>query len=395
MRLLTTTAILAVLSAAPAMADDPVRIGVLLGFTGPVESLMPDIAASAELAMREASESGAFLGGRSVVPVRADSTCVDSGAATAAATRLVTSDGVAAIVGADCSGVTGAVVNNVSVPNGVLTISPSATSPALTSLASDGLFFRTAPSDARQGEVLADAVIAQGIMRVAVTYTNNDYGVGLAESFAAAYAARGGQIAISTAHEDGKADYSSEVGALAAAGADHLVVFGYVDQGGSAIIRTALDTGAFEQFILADGMMNDSLTERFGSEIDGSFGTVPGADDAQSASFETLAAAGGIAGTGPYRGEGYDAAALIVLAMQAAGSADRAAIAQHVLDVANGPGEPIMAGEIAKGLQILAEGGQIDYVGATGVELSSAGDAAGTYKEMLISGGIREFVQIR
>jgi len=63
--------------------------------------------------------------------VRADSTCIDSAAATAAAERLITDDGIVAIMGADCSGVTGAVLSNVAVPNGVPMVSPSATSPAL------------------------------------------------------------------------------------------------------------------------------------------------------------------------------------------------------------------------------------------------------------------------
>ena len=84
-------------------------------------------------------------------------------------------------MGADCSGVTGAVLSNVAVPNGVPMISPSATSPALTTAEDNGLFFRTAPSDARGGEVLADITSDRGISSVAITYVNTDYGVGLAD----------------------------------------------------------------------------------------------------------------------------------------------------------------------------------------------------------------------
>ena len=64
--------------------------------------------------------------------VRADSTCIDAAAATAAAERLITAEGVKGIIGGDCSGVTGAVLQNVARPNGIVMISPSATSPALT-----------------------------------------------------------------------------------------------------------------------------------------------------------------------------------------------------------------------------------------------------------------------
>ncbi len=183
-----------------------VKIGIILGFTGPIESLTPSMADGAELAMKEVTDSGLLLDGAMVTPVRADSTCIDAGAATAAAERLVTSDGVSGIMGADCSGVTGAILSNVAVPNGVVMISPSATSPALSTAEDNGLFFRTAPSDARQGQVMTEVLMEEGIKEVAVTYTNNDYGKGLADSFQAAFEAAGGTVTINAAHEDGKAD---------------------------------------------------------------------------------------------------------------------------------------------------------------------------------------------
>ena len=372
-----------------------VKVGVILGFTGPIESLTPPMAASAELAMKEISDSGAFLGGKVMMPVRGDSTCIDAAAATAAAERLVTAEGVAAIFGADCSGVTIAITNNVAVPNGVVIISPSATSPALTTIEDNGLFFRTAPSDARQGQVLAEVLIERGINEVAVTYTNNDYGKGLEGSFGAAFSALGGTVAISAAHEDGKGDYSAEVGALAASGAEHLAVFGYVDQGGKGIIQTSVDTGAFENFIVADGMIGDSLIEAIGDALTGTVGTAPGSASAGAAAFVELAAANGVDGDGPFRGESYDAAALIALSMQAAGTADRGAAASKVLEVANAPGEQIGPGELGKALQILADGGDVDYQGATNVELTDVGEAAGSYAVMEVEGGAFVTKEIR
>ncbi|MEC8292758.1 MAG: ABC transporter substrate-binding protein [Pseudomonadota bacterium] len=384
------------LMAGGAMADDhAVKLGIILGFTGPIESLTPAMAGGAELAMSEVSESGKLLGGKTVVPVRADSTCIDSGAATAAAERLVTSDGVKGIMGADCSGVTGAVLSNVALANGIVMISPSATSPALSAAEDNGLFFRTAPSDARQGQVLADVLMEKGISEVAVTYTNNDYGKGLADSFAAAYAAAGGTVTTTTAHEDGKADYSAEVGALASAGGDALVVAGYVDQGGPGVIRAALDTGAFDTFVLPDGMIGPNLETTFGDEIEGSIGTAPGSDAADASMVVEKVTATGVDASGPYVGESYDAAALIMLAMQAAGSVEPGDYKSKVEMVANAPGEKIYPGELAKGLEILAAGGDIDYVGATAVELIGPGEAAGGYREIEVQGGKLETVKYR
>ena len=94
-------------SVATAAAED-IKLGVFLGFTGPIESLVANMGPGAELAIKEVSDSGALLDGSTVTAVRGDTTCVDAAAATAAAERLITSDGVKAIVGGDCSGVTGA-----------------------------------------------------------------------------------------------------------------------------------------------------------------------------------------------------------------------------------------------------------------------------------------------
>lgn len=386
-RILATAAAIA-LGAGPVAADghSMVKIGVILGFTGPIESLAPHMASGAELAISEVSKSGKLLGGKKAESVRADSTCTDSAVATSAAERLVTADGVSGIMGADCSGVTGAVLANVARPNGMVMISPSATSPGLSTAEDDGLFFRTAPSDARQGDVMAEFLINDGVRRVAVTYTNNDYGKGLADAFAAAYGKLGGRITVSAAHEDDKADYSAEMAALAAAGGSRLVVIGYADTGGSKIVQAALDSGAFDTFHFPDGMVSASLTDRFGRDLDGSTGQYPSSDGPGSDAYARIVG-GAWDPKSAYSPESYDAAALLLLAMQSAGSDDPARYKSHVTKVANAPGEKIMPGQLAKALDILAAGGDVDYVGASAVELIGPGESAGGYRTFDISGG--------
>ena len=363
-----------------------IKMGIILGFTGPIESLTPAMAASAELAFNEASDSGSLLGGKKIKVERADSTCVDSAAATSAAEGLV-SNGVVAIMGADCSGVTGAIASNVAVPNGVVMISPSATSPGLTTLEDKGYFFRTAPSDARGGQILADITKDRGVKSVAITYTNNDYGKGLADVYKAAVEAHGIKVTTSAAHEDGKADYAAEVATLASAGGDAVAVIGYLDQGGKGIIQGSLDSGAFDTFILSDGMIGDSLTDNFGKALNKSFGSIPGSTGKGAGVFAKVAKAGGIDSSGPYTGESYDAAALITLAMQAGGKADRATIQKNVMSVANAPGTKIYPGQLKKALDLLSKGKAVNYEGATGVEFTDVGEAFGSFLEKEIKGG--------
>ena len=370
----------------PSFADN-VKIGIILGFTGPIESLAPVMAKSAELAISEVNKTGIFMDGKTkITAVRADSTCVDAAAATAAAERLITSDKVNAIMGADCSGVTTAVLQNVAMPNGIVMISPSATSPALSTLPDNGLFFRTSPSDARQGEVVAEMLTEKGFKSAAMTHTNNDYGKGLADSIKRNFESRGGKITIVAAHEDGKGDYSAEVAALAQASGDILIVAGYLDQGGKGIIQTSLDIGAFDKFFLPDGMIGDALPKAIGSDLNGSIGSVPGTDSPGASKYSDLAKANGFK-SGPYGPESYDGAALIMLAMEASKSTNSNVFKKYVMDVANAPGVKIYPGELSKAIKLIKEGKAIDYVGATDLEFVGSGESSGSFAEILIDNG--------
>ena len=257
----------------------------------------------------------------------------------------------------------------------------------MTDLKDNGYFFRTAPSDARGGQVLADITKDRKVKSIAVTHTNNDYGKGLADVYVAAVKAHGINVTVVTAHEEGKGDYGAEVATLAAAGGDALAVLGYLDQAGGSIIDGSLDSGAFDVFVLSDGMIGDSLTDRFGNDLNKSFGSLPGSMGKGATIFKDVAGAAGIDSSGPYTSESYDAAALIVLAMQAGGKADRGTVQANVMSVANAPGEKIYPGELKKALDLLASGKAVNYEGASSVELTDVGEASGAFIEKEIKGG--------
>ena len=371
-----------VLSATMATAS-AVNVGELQGFTGPLESMIGPMSGGANLAVTEVNASGKYLYG-TIEVVQGDSKCIDADAAVAEGERLINDENVMAIMGPNCSGVTGAFVSNVGMPNGVVNISPSATSPALTDIVDNGYFFRTAPSDARQGQVLADIAMSRGQSDMAVTYTNDDYGKGLADAFVTAYEAAGGTVTVISGHENDKADYSADVAALSAGGSATLAVLGYADTGGKGILAASEDTGAFTDYVFADGMMSATTSGAVG---DGSWGTMPAPSADLLASWLAVAEAGGVAGAEVFAAESYDAMALIILASQAAGGTDRAAIQAEVMNVANGPGIQCNAGELGDCLKYISGGLVVDYVGATGVEFTSVGEGKGSYAEQEIIGG--------
>ena len=108
-----------------------------------------------------------------------------------------------------------------------------------------------------------------------------------------------------------------------------------------------------------------------------------------------MATEAGINPTGIYTGESYDAAALMILAMAKAGSTSAADYAGEIMNIANAPGEQILPGELGKALELIEAGEEIDYVGATAVELIEPGESAGTFKEIEIKDGAIETVGFR
>src|SRR5690606_14949730 len=196
-----TAAVAATTLAIGSMAHAEVKIGFLGGFTGGIETLTPPMFDGAELASTHVNAQGGLLDGQDIVMPTGDTTRGDASAASNAADRMVNTEQVTALVGPLCNGATVAAAYEVAIPAGVTMVSPASTAPAVTTLDDNDLVFRTVPSDAYQGEVLAKLLLEKGIDEVAVTYVNNDYGRGLAGAFKEGFEAGGGSVLENLAHE--------------------------------------------------------------------------------------------------------------------------------------------------------------------------------------------------
>ena len=379
----------AMLAQAAAGAD--VKIGFLGGFTGPIESLVPPIYEGAKLAVTQVNEQGGVLGGRNLAIPSGDTTCADATAAANAADRLVNTENVLGIVGALCSGATISAANNAALPGGVVVVSPASTSPAITTMEDKDLVFRTTPSDAYQGAVMARLLKSKGIDDIAITYVNNDYGKGFADSLDAAFKGVGGTVSAKEAHEDKKADYRSELGSLASSGAGTLVVLAYGDGSGQTIIRQALEGGDFSRFVGGDGMVGDALVEAIGGDrLEGMISTRPGTPEIPGADkFKMAAKAAELDPGAAFAAQAYDAAFLLALAIEKNGKAERAGLNTALREVASAPGEVIMPGEWSKAVELIKSGKDVNYEGATGShEFDEAGDVAGVIVEMMVKDGM-------
>jgi ABC-type branched-subunit amino acid transport system substrate-binding protein len=388
----------ALLGTAGAQEGEALRIGTLFPFTGDLSDFGPNFFNAAELAVTEINEAGG-VNGAPVELIRGD-TATAPQQAVEEARRLVDIENVAALVGPAGSGEALPVVESVAGPDGVLVISPSATSPALTTVNDNDFFFRTPISDAAQGVVMADLAREQGYASACILYVNNAYGQGLAETFAERFTAEGGTITGQVPHEQEQASYASELASCTETTPDVLIGASYPESGG-VYLRELVESGATPALILSDGLRSDQMFQEVGADaFQGVLGTAAGsvetpAGEAFVAAYE--AAYGELPST-PYLRELYDAVYVIALAAEAAGSNDRTAIRDALRDVAAG-GEAIAPGAegFAAAVEALAAGDDIDYQGASGtVDFDAAGDIAqGTIVIWQVSGDTIEDIDSR
>ena len=112
-------------------ASAEVKVGNPMAVTGPIPDLVAPMVLAVDLAAQHVNEQGGlFSDGQKYTIVRADSGC-DPTAAVDAVTKLVNVEQVSAIIGPVCSGATIAQAQSVTIPAGVVTLSVSASSPAI------------------------------------------------------------------------------------------------------------------------------------------------------------------------------------------------------------------------------------------------------------------------
>jgi branched-chain amino acid transport system substrate-binding protein len=352
---------IALIGSGPAAAD--VKVGFLAGFTGPLKSLAPGMYKGAKLAAKHVNDQGGILDGQQMIMPSGDSTCSDVTAAVDAAAHLVEDENVLAIVGPLCSGAAISIYKNVTIPAGITVVSPSATSPEITSLEDGDLVFRTSPSDVYQGGIMARLLISKGIKHIVITYVDNDWGKGISAELFSAFEAAGGKVAGNLAHEEGKTDYSDVIRSLSASGVDTLVVLAYANGSGLTILRQAVESGAFDQFVGGDGMASNSLVAAIGSDkLRGMIVTKPGAPDSTGARvFNKYAWGANLNPAGAFVGQSYDAAFLLALAIEKNGTAERTGTFRSTACRGDRPGGGHSSGGMEES-QSTAQGGQGDQL---------------------------------
>jgi len=365
----------------PATGPTALTIGGLFDFTGALAEFGPGIRNGAALGVSDCNAAGG-IGGGTVEMVEADAQ-TDATAGVDAANQLIDVQGAQVILGPMASGVTAAVAESVTVPGGILLISPSATAPTVAEIEDDDLVFRTTVSDLGQGAILAQLADDLGYTEVGVLYGNNPYGQGLAEVFKEKFEAIGGGRSITIVpYDEGQASYLAELQQATGGGVDAFAAIGYPTEA-QVYVKEAIENALVEpgKFLFVDGTRSPDLITAVGADsLNGSNGTFPGQAPTteQRDTFIALYEAeyGDFPPT-PFIAEAYDAAALFCLAAAQAGSTDGAALKDALREVSTAPGEKVGPGVegLANALQLIAAGTDVDYDGwASNTDFDANGD---------------------
>jgi hypothetical protein len=218
--------------------DGVLVFGTLLPQTGSLAFLGPPEFAGFNLAIQEINENGGVLG-EEVVGIEGDSGDTTTDQANQTTDRLLAED-VDVIIGAASSGVTLSVIDKIT-GAGVTMFSPANTSEALSTYDDKGLYFRTAPPDLYQGDVLGQFVIQDGNQTVAILNLNDAYGNGLADAAAATIEESGGEVVYQQSYDPAATSFDSEVDEIVAADPDAIIVIGFNES--SKILRTMVEKG--------------------------------------------------------------------------------------------------------------------------------------------------------
>jgi branched-chain amino acid transport system substrate-binding protein len=375
---------------APA-AKPPLRIGTLLSLTGGLSLFGPGDQLGADLAVSEINAAGGVLGQKIQVYHEDDQT--NPTAAATAASKLITVNKVNAIVGAQFSGGSLAALPT-AIDNGVMMVSPSATSVRLSDLTvTKGWFSRSISSDALQGFVAASYLAKNASFKFAnVMVINNAYGNGLGAVFKTQFEKMGGKVNDTVVIEEKQPDYTAKLNQLFTTKPPVVYFVAYPDTGLTVMKQWQAGPSGTTwktQWVFSEGLDDQGFVDQIrapsvGVDVTKIWGTAPAAPvSALYNAFVTSYKAAYFNRTPVlYASHAYDAVYMIALAAQKGGAVDGATIKANIRAVSGPSGTVINGGQWSKALSTIAGGGAVNWEGASGSQdLNSTNDPGkGSYE---------------
>ena len=318
---------------------DTIKIGGVLEMTGGSASFGISSKNGIDLALKKINEKG-VLGGKKLSLVVAD-TKSEASEATNGMQKLISQDKVVAVIGPNQSS---AVIASGAINNGakVVDITPMGTNPDVTfdpkTKQVKPYSFRTCFIDPFQGTVMASFASNELKVKKAAIYIDNtsDYAKGLAQFFKENFVKNGGQVVIEEAYLQKDTDFKSTLTKIKAAQPDFIYIPGYYQEVG-LIVKQAREMGITVPMAGGDGWDSAKLPEIAGKAAleNTFFSSLYSPDDTSDLNKEFVAEYKKAYNTNPdvFAALAYDSALLVAKAIEDAGSADPAKIAEAMAKI--------------------------------------------------------------
>ncbi|MGD8446989.1 MAG: ABC transporter substrate-binding protein [Desulfobacterales bacterium] len=254
-----------------AVADN-IRIGVASPFTGDLAAYGDNIKAGVNLKLKEINDAGG-INGQKIELVWGDDLCAPKDAGTVAS-KFAADKSIVAVIGHLCSSATLAAMP-IYVRAELPAISPTSTNPTIGDVGK-GWFFRNCYTDDFQGKYLASYVVPKllGKNSVAIFYENNDYAIGLKDSFMAGAKSAGITVTGAEAYVAKTTDFTPQLTKLLQDKPDTIFLCGYHPEG-ALIAGQARKLGFNGPLFGADGIDNEDYIKIGGKATDNTYCTVP------------------------------------------------------------------------------------------------------------------------
>lgn len=243
--------------------SEEIKIGAIFPLTGEGAKYGEDAKLGIDLAVEEINAAGGIKG-KKIQVVYEDSQAAPS-QGVAAIQKLITVDKVPVIIGAMASSVTLAIAP-IAEENKVVLLSPASSAATITE--AGDYIFRNEFSDAYGGKAQAELTWDElGIRDVAILYVNNDYGVGVADTFKKTFESLGGNITAVEVFEQGATDFRTQLTKIKDSNPEAIFLIGYKET--ILILKQAKELG-IETQILSTPMFEDpEILEKVGDLAEG------------------------------------------------------------------------------------------------------------------------------
>jgi ABC-type branched-subunit amino acid transport system substrate-binding protein len=359
-------------------------IGDSVPLTGDLSPFGPPGQKAADMAIDQINAAIQETGVQHTVSIVHEDNETSPQAAVQAARKMVQSDGANCLAGAWASADSIPTAQSVSIPEGVLQISPASTSTELTPLEDNGLFNRVPPADNLQGPVLADTIAdelggAQG-NTLNIGARNDSYGEEFSNALVSGWERLGGTVGEQVLYDPEQPSFNSEAQQIVSGNPAAIAIIDFpetFEKVGPALERTGnFDTN---KTYITDGLASGDLVTALDPLMEGIRGTAPGTPEAGAASqaFDQLYQQSEPRNVdrNTFDAQNFDAVILCYLAAVAAGSTDGQEMADQLQDITAPPGTKYTWEQLPDAVTALQNGEDIDYLGAAGeIDLDDNGD---------------------